>query len=409
MAERRFGPFRLERLLGQGGMGEVWLATRPGQPPVALKRLQDQTLATMFEDEARVLSKLRHPGVVEVYALHRDGDDLALEMELLEGSTLHALQRRCFGAEQDMPVGAGVYVGARLAEALSYLHERDIVHRDVAPQNVVIEPDGRVVLLDFGIAWAQVRKTQTAIGVVKGRPAFMAPEQAAGGAADPKADVYALGVLLWELLAGRPLFSRETQPFEALRRPEAPPLRAVRPELPLRISALVQAMLVKDAARRIQCSDCLDVLRAHAGSKEELTALLDPRTGTAPLEVMGSSTGPVDVARLSRFAGGTGPTSVVGPPSGPTTAPEGPLISWSMGDSSGGEAEGMAAWHRTIAERVPEPEGERKGPKAPVARSHRNEDPKLSAPARAWDPILWANGLLFLLVSGLLWAVLVRG
>jgi len=439
MASRRFGPFALERLLGQGGMGEVWLARRPGKDPVALKILQDQSLRAMFEDEAEVLARIQHPGVVRVHGLHRDRGRLALEMERLEGQTIHALQRRLFAEGQAFPVEAAVTIAARLADALAHLHARNIVHRDVAPQNVIIEPDGRVVLLDFGVARAEARKTRTAIGVVKGRPAFMAPEQAAGGVVGPKADVYALGVLLWELVAGRPLFSRETGIAEALRRPQPPPLRSARPEVPLRVSALVQAMLVEDPRRRIPSDDALSVLRDHAGDEADLLGLLHDRTGTAPLPAASGPARSEGDRRGDAVPARTGPTRIEAEPpgpSGPTTAPDGPVMSWS---TSGSEASvdpppiwvvpqalpstpdprSTRAFEKTVAARPDRPPapalsaqlkdtrdqgaGAKATPPRPTARP--GSAPAAPRPVAASGVLLWTNGLLLLVVVGLLWAL----
>jgi eukaryotic-like serine/threonine-protein kinase len=427
MEPRRFGPFVLERLLGQGGMGEVWRARRPGEAPVALKILQDQSLWTMFEDEAQVLARVRHPSVVRVHGLHRDRGRLGLEMELLEGQTVHALQRRLFAEGRLIPVEAATTIATRIADALAHLHAQQIVHRDVAPQNVIIEAEGRVVLLDFGVARAQARKTRTAVGVVKGRPAFMAPEQAAGLVVGPKADVYALGVLTWELLAGRPLFPREAGITDALRRPQPPPLRSLRPEVPLRISALVQAMLVEDEARRIPSDDVLAVFEDHSSGELELHALLSDRTGTARLPAAPASTeavtGPVESTGATVAAPvSTGPTAVASPelhpfgPSGPTTAPDGPMMSWSTGGSDASERPPVWAAAAPPIDRIED----RSAPRArqeeatvadrprgrPPPPSRSPDTPEASAESEGSGALLWANGLLFLVVIGLLWAVL---
>ncbi|MFT3709881.1 MAG: protein kinase [Archangium sp.] len=210
----------LVRELARGGMGEIWLA-RQSTPQferlVVLKRVigdggDDSTAVTMFLDEARIASKLSHPNVVQVFELGREGSSVFLVMEYLAGQTLSRFARKMIEADGRVPPALAVSIIAAAARGLGYAHRRvgldgkplHIVHRDVSPQNLFVTYDGEVKVLDFGIARAAGRMVKTLTGVVKGKVAYMSPEQASGGAVEVTgaADVYALGIVLFELLTG---------------------------------------------------------------------------------------------------------------------------------------------------------------------------------------------------------------
>ena len=222
---QRLGPYEIVAPLGKGGMGEVWRArdTRLGRE-VALKFLpedfaEDAERHARFEREAKVLASLNHPHIATLYGLeHLDGQH-ALAMELVEGE---GLDERI--ARGPLPLEDAVHVARQIADALEAAHERGIVHRDLKPGNVRIRPDGTVKVLDFGLAkeveapgtreGASVAPTSTGAhtraGVVMGTAAYMSPEQARGAAVDRRADIWAFGVVLYEMLAGRRPFTGAT-------------------------------------------------------------------------------------------------------------------------------------------------------------------------------------------------------
>ncbi|WP_461030660.1 serine/threonine-protein kinase, partial [Streptomyces sparsus] len=263
------GRYELAEQLGKGAMGQVWGGHDRGLGgrPIAVKLMHPGRVASMaglsdsshpdelrerFERECRVTAQIDHPGLVTVFDAGRDDHELFLVMQRVEGSDL-ADHR---AAHRPYPLSWAVSVGAQLCSALAAVHAARIVHRDLKPGNVMVRPDGRVVVVDLGIAAVgsvgdSTRLTRT--GALIGTPLYMAPEQVVGGApVGPAADLYALGVLLYELLAGRPPFTApEAAGLLYMKLHERPePLRALRPETPGPLAALVHALLDKDVAAR---------------------------------------------------------------------------------------------------------------------------------------------------------------
>jgi Tol biopolymer transport system component len=229
-AGSRLGPYEVLSPLGAGGMGEVWRArdTKLGRE-VALKVLPlsvaaDPERLARFEREAQLLASLNHPHIGAIYGLEESGPTKALVLELIEGPTLQ--ERIAQGA---LPVEEALSIGRQIAEALEAAHEKGVIHRDLKPQNVKITPDGEVKVLDFGLAKAldpaqsgapttsptlmnspTLTAAGTQLGVILGTAAYMAPEQARGGGVDKRADIWAFGAVLWEMLTGRRLFAGDT-------------------------------------------------------------------------------------------------------------------------------------------------------------------------------------------------------
>ncbi len=210
---RRFGEIDLIARLGHGGMAEVFLAAHKAKPSelLVLKRLKsdldDPEHRAMFEDEARVMPLLTHPNIVRTVQAGEEAGQRYLAMEFLDGLPLD----QCGPAVSKLGERAVLHVVTELLEGLHYAHELcdkegnslDIVHRDVSPHNVFITYEGRVTLVDFGIAKSKTKAQHTSTGVVRGKLSYMAPEQALCDTVDRRADVFAAGVVLWELLAGR--------------------------------------------------------------------------------------------------------------------------------------------------------------------------------------------------------------
>ncbi|GGS11843.1 MULTISPECIES: serine/threonine-protein kinase [Streptomyces] len=255
--------YELAAILGQGGMGQVWTAyDRRLDRRVAVKLLRPDRVAgptgsdaadelrRRFVRECRVTAQVDHPGLVTVHDAGSDGDDLYLVMQYVEGADLadHL-------AEQDpYPWPWAVAVAAQLCAVLCAVHAVPIVHRDLKPRNVMVRPDGTVTVLDLGVASVLDTDTTrlTHTGSPIGSPAYMAPEQAMGGAVGPYTDLYALGVLLHELLSGDVPFAGSTA-LGVLHRHlyEAPvPVRQKRPEVPVALEALVLRLLAKDPQDR---------------------------------------------------------------------------------------------------------------------------------------------------------------
>ncbi len=219
----RVGPYRLHGVIASGGFGQVEYATREAtggfSRVVAVKRVRTDRLdseeaVAMLLDEARLVSRIHHPNVVSVLDVIRDERELFVVMEYVDGETLAYLQRVTRERGELVPPSIVVAIVSQVLAGLHAAHEaRDeagmplgIVHRDVSPQNVMIGADGVARVLDFGVAKAHGRLQRTATGEVKGKLAYMAPEQLAGEAVSRAADLYGVAVMLWELVTGRRLF-----------------------------------------------------------------------------------------------------------------------------------------------------------------------------------------------------------
>jgi serine/threonine-protein kinase len=258
------GRYRLVAALARGGMGNVYLAVAQGpggfHKLLAVKELRsefadDDTYVAMFLEEARLAARLTHPNIVQTNEVGSDEGRHYMVMEYLEGRSLYRLARRR-GRERGLPVGAHLRVIADTLLGLHYAHElrgfdgepAGIVHRDVSPLNVLVTFDGQAKVLDFGIAKAADSALETQAGVLKGRIAYMAPEQALSANVDRRADVYSAGVMIWEAAAGRRLWP-EMSDVEILTRTlgeGAPRLRSARPDAPVDLDALCARAMAKD-------------------------------------------------------------------------------------------------------------------------------------------------------------------
>ncbi len=251
--------YRLERRIGGGGAASVWRAidTRLGRP-VAVKRLHarlrdDDRYAERFAREAEVVSAFDHPGIVSLYDRGEDDSGSFLVFELIEGEDLKALVGRTGRLLPETAADAC----AQVADALAYAHRRGVVHRDVKSQNVMITRDGRAKLTDFGIAYLldiEGQSELTRTGTLVGTTDYLSPEQATGRAVDARADVYALGIVLFECLTGQLPFAAENPLALALRHVQdpLPDPRELVPEIPPHLSLVVKRAAAKDPADRFQ-------------------------------------------------------------------------------------------------------------------------------------------------------------
>ena len=253
---RLAGRYVLESPIGRGGMGQVWRATdtvlgrEVAVKTIDLRSLPDESGAARFEREARVTAGLSHPGVVTVHDSGVEDETAYLVMELLPGPSL--AERMAAG---QVPVEEVVEVGRQVASALDAAHARGLVHRDIKPANVAYAADGRVRVLDFGITQlseAAGSQALTATHTVMGTAEYLAPEQALGGRVDGRADLYALGCLLYALLAGRPPFRASTPVATMMMHANdpVPDVRDLRPDTPDWLADLVHGLLAKDPEDR---------------------------------------------------------------------------------------------------------------------------------------------------------------
>src|SRR5215468_1616707 len=285
-AGTRLGLYEILAPLGAGGMGEVYRArdAKLGRD-VAIKVLpeafaRDADRMARLTSEARVLASLNHPNIAAIYAV----EDCALVMELVEGPTLATLV-----AEGPIPLKEALDFAHQISEALETAHEHGVVHRDLKPANIKVTPEGRVKVLDFGLAKIlagvstagdqsaspTLTMRATVAGVILGTAGYMAPEQAKGKAVDKRADIWAFGVVLYEMLAARRLFEGETVPETlAAVMMKDPALDALPAATPAAVRKLLRRCLERDVRRRLRdIGDArIAIEEMLAGAPEEATA-----------------------------------------------------------------------------------------------------------------------------------------
>jgi serine/threonine protein kinase/TolB-like protein len=245
----KLGRYLLDDRIGAGGMAEVFLARQSGpggfERRCVIKRMlpqvsADPSFVTMFVDEARLCSQLNHPNIAQVYDFGQEAGTYFLAMEYVSGCSLRQVLREHVRQGRAIPPRLTAAIVAQMCVGLEYAHNAvgpdgaplQVIHRDVSPQNVMVSSQGAVKLIDFGIAKAKARLTQTAIGTVKGNFAYMSPEQVRGEAVDRRADVYSAGLVLYELLSGRAAIQGkdEASLMEAAYNPRIAPLPAATPD-----------------------------------------------------------------------------------------------------------------------------------------------------------------------------------
>ena len=271
---RKLGKYTLEAQLGEGGMAAVYQSQHPQfHRPVAIKILpptigQDPSFRTRFEREGRTIASLNHPSIIRVYDIDVADGLFYMVMDLLPGGTLEARLR-----EGGLDRRWSVDVIVKMAEALEYAHTHGVIHRDIKPSNILLDGEGQPVLADFGIArmaQAESDPNLTAAGTVMGTPAYMAPEQLSGGQPDARSDIYALGVVLYQLLAGRTPFLGDTMAVVTAHLTKQPqPLRELVSDLPPALDAVVLQALAKQPEHRFKSAGVFaQALRSAAADLE---------------------------------------------------------------------------------------------------------------------------------------------
>lgn len=271
--------------LASGGMAEIFLARVTAvagvERHVVLKRIlpaykNDEEFVTMFLDEARLQAQLRHPNIAQLYDVGRLGSSYFYTMEYVHGETLASLAQKASARSEQVPIQHVLTLAAGVTSALHHAHTRvgqdrkplHIVHRDVSPANVMITFDGVVKLLDFGVAKSRGRRmTETRAGIVKGKVAYLAPEQIGGKVLDGRCDLFSLGICLYELLTLHSLFGRDgdLDTLAAIVQEQVPPPSYFRKDVPPEIDALVMNALAKDPANRFASADVMhDAVEAAA-------------------------------------------------------------------------------------------------------------------------------------------------
>ncbi|MDI1434985.1 serine/threonine-protein kinase [Polyangium sorediatum] len=381
------GRYEIYEAIARGGMGAVHYGRLVGAEGfgriVAVKRmhphlLDDVALANAFLDEARLASRIQHPNVVPVIDVVRSEDELLIVMDYVRGESLAGplRQHRIRGTLPPLRIVAGI-----VAQALHGLHAAheardasgkplELVHRDISPQNVLVGVDGLARVVDFGIAKAAQRLQNTKEGELKGKPAYMAPEQF-HGQASRATDVYAFGVVLWEALTGQRLYGGEND-FQAIMQmltTQASPPSSVRPEVPPALDALVMRAITKDAAARFptaremaldleracplaspaEIGEWVSSMAAEALAKRDvIVAYIESAQQSAPAEEPPSVRSPPLSARTPAPSQSDDVTTKkVGPPSGPT-----PLAAVVPRPPAAGESVYVEALPREVPPRV---------------------------------------------------------
>lgn len=274
----KFGKYTLRERLAVGGMAEIFKASAGGldgfEKIVAIKRLhrqysEDGEFATMLIDEAKLAVRLSHANIGQIFDLGCIDDQYFIVMEYIDGLDLHELVERAVAQNRRLPLEAVLHVVSQVAEALHYAHTKmgpdgrplEIVHRDVSPQNIMISVDGEVKLVDFGIAKARMRVQHTKAGIIKGKFYYMSPEQALGNRIDARTDVYALGMVLYEILSGGHPFDDvpDAELLKSVRMSDFAPIAHVAPHLPAALTSIVDRALMRNADRRYRSA--LDLQR----------------------------------------------------------------------------------------------------------------------------------------------------
>ncbi len=294
------GKYELLTAAGEGGMAVVWKAIARGAgsfaKQVAVKRIQagktaDPSFIKMFEEEARVGSQLEHPNIVHIMDFGREDDGgYYLVMEWCEGLDMFQWVRSFQRAVRPTPWALVSAIGIEVLRGLAAAHERlgadsspaPVYHRDVSPSNILLGSNGTVKLTDFGLARAMDRASMTRPNVIKGKLAYCAPELITGAKAGPRSDIFALGVVLWEAVAQRRLFTgkNDLEVLLAVRKGEVPSLKEERPDIPATLHEVIHNSLAQNPEERFQT--CKEMARA-------LASVLRASTEQADSEPLGAS------------------------------------------------------------------------------------------------------------------------
>ena len=280
MEGSQLGRYKILAELGRGAMGVVYTAQDPELDRVVAIKTIDMALEegekaqyeARFRQEARAAAGLNHPNIVTVHDIGRSGDIAFMAMEYIEGVELRTL------LEPGKPLAPAqaISIAAQIAEGLAYAHEHGVVHRDVKPRNIMVLPDGHIKITDFGIARMRSSAAQTQAGTLMGSPRYMSPEQVSGQRADHRSDLFSLGVVLYEMLAGAPPFAGENVTalmYQIVHvAPPAPSVAA--PAVPEVLDVIVAKLLAKPLEDRYQAA--ADLARDLRASEHRLASTVLP-------------------------------------------------------------------------------------------------------------------------------------
>lgn len=331
------GTYRVEACLGTGGMGTVYRGVDVMlDRPVAIKVLKPELvnnpqLIERFRTEAVLLAKLNHPNIATLYGFLPIGpQQFAMVMELLPGTSLDAWLRQ-HGA---MPLGQAVAIFSGILDAIGHAHRQGIIHRDIKPSNVMVLPDGTPKVMDFGIARALGSSHQTRVGAIVGTLEYMSPEQIQGKETDARSDIYALGILLYEMLTGRVPFVADSEYalLQAHIHTLPPPPQVFTPSIPETVAQVILHALEKDPQRRFQTAEEFKLALSLATAPGLATVPGHLRVAiqlpsSSPASLSGSSMPPpAPTVAVPSVAGQTLPRPAVRP----TESPWRRLFTWGL-------------------------------------------------------------------------------
>ncbi len=277
-----FGKYLLLERINVGGMAEVFIAKAFGvegfERILAIKKIlptmaEDEEFITMFIDEARISVQLNHANIVHIHELGKHDETYYIAMEYVAGRDLRTILERYRRNKEIMPTAQAVFVASKICEGLDYAHRKKdargqdlgIIHRDVSPQNILISYEGEVKIIDFGIAKAANRSQKTQAGILKGKFGYMSPEQVRGLPIDRRSDIFAVGVILYEMLTGEKLFVGESDfsTLEKVRNADVPAPRQFNPNIPPGLEKVVLKALAREQEDRYQSASDLqeDLMR----------------------------------------------------------------------------------------------------------------------------------------------------
>jgi serine/threonine protein kinase len=273
LKHQQFGKYLLLSRIAQGGMAELYQAKLFGdegfEKLIAIKRIlphlsEETNLVKAFIDEAKLAAFLQHPNIVQIYDFGSVNSTYYIAMEYLYGKDLKLITERYKGKESPLSIENALYIATQVCAGLDYAHKLkdfrgkplNIIHRDIGPHNIFISYDGQVKIIDFGIAKAAIQNTKTQDGSIKGKIAYMSPEQALGEPIDHRSDIFAMGILLYEMLTHRRMFEGDAfSVFAKVREADYTPAEIVNRALPRDLCRIIDKALAKDREQRYQSAE----------------------------------------------------------------------------------------------------------------------------------------------------------
>lgn len=273
------GPYTVTELIGAGGMAEVFKGVLQGvdgfERPVAVKRIlphltADTEFAEMFQAEAELAVQLSHGNIVQIFKLGRHEGTFYMAMEFVDGRDLRAILDQLRSRGEQMPISHACAIIADVCEGLDYAHRKqgkhgeplNLIHRDITPRNVLVSFEGQTKVIDFGLAKAATSSNKTRAGTIKGKLAYLSPEQLRGEKLDARSDLFAVGIVLFELLTNTRLFGRDTDidTFKAVRECKIPSPKSMRAAVPTELETVLFRALAQNREDRF---DSAGTMRQH--------------------------------------------------------------------------------------------------------------------------------------------------